>query len=165
MTSHTPTLHMLCGKIASGKSTLAAKLGRADGTIILAEDDWLGALYANQMSTPADFVRCSRQLRTVIGPHTVALLNAGVSVVLDFQANTIESRQWMHDILDQTQAAHALHVFDVPDAVCLERLRRRNAQSDHPFAATEKQFHLISKHFVLPTDEEGFSIIQHDAEA
>jgi len=36
-----PRLHMLCGKIASGKSTLAARLGSAPGTALLAEDTWL----------------------------------------------------------------------------------------------------------------------------
>jgi predicted kinase len=155
---------MFCGKIASGKSTLAAKLGSADDTVTLAEDVWLDVLFADQMSSPSDFVRCSGKLRDAISPHVVALLNAGVSVVLDFQANTVESRAWMRSILDQTQAAHALHVFDVPDAVCLERLRKRNAASDHPFAATEKQFHLFSKHFVAPSPDEGFNIVEHSAE-
>ena len=44
MTGQPPTLHMLCGKIASGKSTLAAELGRVEGTVILVEDAWLHAL-------------------------------------------------------------------------------------------------------------------------
>lgn len=43
----TPTLHMICGKIAAGKSTLAARLAEADRTVLIAEDDWLGALYAD----------------------------------------------------------------------------------------------------------------------
>jgi len=165
MTPTTPTLHMLCGKIAAGKSTLCAELGRGDGVVTLAEDDWLHALYGDQIATASDFVRCSRQLRTAIGPHVVALLNAGVSVVLDFQANTVESRAWMRGILDQTQAAHVLHVCDAPDAVCLARLRERNAKGDHPFAVSEAQFHQISRHYMAPTPDEGFTIQRHGPEA
>jgi predicted kinase len=45
-----PTLHMICGKIAAGKSTLAARLGRAQGTVLVAEDDWLSALFPDQLS-------------------------------------------------------------------------------------------------------------------
>lgn len=41
MASNPPTLHMLCGKIASGKSTLARRLADADSTVLLVEDEWL----------------------------------------------------------------------------------------------------------------------------
>lgn len=163
MSKKTATLHMLCGKIAAGKSTLAAKLGSAEGTVTLSEDMWLGKLFSDQISSPADYVRCSAKLREAIGPHVVALLNAGVSVVLDFPANTLENRNWMRSILDQTQADHALHVLNPPDATCLERLHKRNATQDHPFAATEKQFELFSKFFVLPSEEEAFIIVEHCA--
>ncbi len=159
------TLHMICGKMASGKSTLAARLAAGDGTILIAEDAWLSALFGDQMSTGADFMRCSAKLRGVMRPHVAALLNAGLSVVLDFQANTLESRAWMRSILDQTDAAHQLHVLDVPDAVCLERLRARNAEGEHPFAPTEAMFHRFSRHFTLPAPEEGFDLVVHDAPA
>lgn len=109
-----PTLHMLCGKIASGKSTLAARLARAEGSVLVSEDDWLSALYADEMTSLKDYARCSRRLRRVMGPHVAALLNAGLSVVLDFAANTAETRGWMRGILDATGARHELHVIDVP---------------------------------------------------
>jgi hypothetical protein len=32
------TLHMPCGKIAPGKSTLSAKRGEAENTIVISED-------------------------------------------------------------------------------------------------------------------------------
>lgn len=161
MSKSSPTLHLLCGKIASGKSTLAAQLSSREGTISIAEDEWLNALFAEEMSTVADFVRCSAKLKRIVGPHVVALLNAGVSVVLDFHANTREVRDWMRTIIEQTDAAHELHLLDVPDEVCLTRLQARNAQGDHPFAATEAEFRRVSKYFVAPSAEEEFNIIRH----
>ncbi|MCR8725178.1 AAA family ATPase [Frigidibacter sp. ROC022] len=161
MSSASPVLHMLCGKIAAGKSTLAARLGRQDRTVLLAEDEWLGALFADRMTTARDYVRCAASLQQVMGPHVVSLLNAEVSVVLDFPANTVESRKWMRSILDRTAAAHQLHVLNPPDEVCLARLRARNAQGDHPFAATEEQFRQFSRHFVAPSPEEDFNIVVH----
>lgn len=161
MNSKPATLHLLCGKIASGKSTLAAELAGRSGTVLIAEDAWLAALYGDQMSTVEDFVRCSAALRTVMGPHVVGLLKAGVSVVLDFQGNTRESRAWMRGIFEAADAAHQLHHIDVPDEVCLARLRARNAGGDHPFAATEAQFARITKHFVAPTADEGFDLVVH----
>ncbi len=161
MSSNSPTLHLLCGKIASGKSTLAATLARADGTILIAEDTWLNALYADQLSTITDYVRCAAKLRQVIGPHVTTLLTQGLSVVLDFQANTVEARSWMRGILAQTKASHQLHVLEVPDETCIARLRARNVSGDHPFAPTEAQFLQLSKHFVSPSADEGFTIVRH----
>mgnify|MGYP001818688639 CR=1 FL=1 len=161
MTATAPTLHMLCGKIASGKSTLASDLARVPGTILIAEDAWLAALFGHEMSTGADFLRCSGKLRAAMGPHVAALLNAGVSVVLDFQANTVEARSWMRGILAASDAAHVMHVLQASDALCLARLRARNAQGDHPFAATEAQFHRFTRHYTPPAPEEGFHLVMH----
>lgn len=162
MSPTSPTLHLLCGKIASGKTTLTAELGSLGGTIAIAEDDWLNALYSDEMFSISDYVRCASRLRRVMEPHIASLLNAGVSVVLDFPANTIETRNWMRGILDQTNASHKLHVLDVPDEVCLARLHARRAQGDHPFAATDEQFRQISKHFVAPSPDEGFNVVMHN---
>ena len=160
-----PTLHMLCGKIASGKSTLAARLSRLEGTVLIAEDVWLGALFSEEMATPKDYVRCAARLRSVMGPHVASLLDAGASVVLDFPANTLETRGWMRGILGTTHASHELHVLNATDDLCLARLRDRNAQGEHAFAATEAQFRQITKHFVAPTPDEGFNLVIHDQTA
>jgi predicted kinase len=45
---------MVCGKIASGKSTPAADLGRSAGAVVIAEDAWLHALYADQLASLGD---------------------------------------------------------------------------------------------------------------
>lgn len=157
----TATLHMICGKIGAGKSTLAQELGAAPQTVILSEDAWLSALFGEEMASLQDFVRCSARLKAALGPHIVSLLTAGVSVVYDGEANTKESRAWMRGLFTQAGAAHQLHVLDVPDAVCLARLHARNAAGDHPFAATEDQFYKVLKHFRLPQPEEGFTVITH----
>lgn len=156
------TLHMISGKIASGKSTLAATLASAPGTVLVSEDVWLSALFADEMRTPRDYVRFAAKLRDAMGGHVAALLKAGVSVVLDFPANTVEARGWMRDILDAAEAEHQLHVMTTPDETCLRRLHARNAGGDHPFAATEEQFALFSKHYVAPSPDEGFTLVRHE---
>jgi predicted kinase len=152
---------LLCGKIASGKSTLVDRLGRCDRTVVIAEDAWLNTLFGGQMTSVQDYLHFSAQLRAAMAPHVVALLNAGVSVVLDFPANTVATRAWMRSILDRAGVAHEMHVLDVPDAVCIARLHARNARGNHPFAASEAQFHQLSRHFEAPTEVEGFNIVMH----
>jgi predicted kinase len=161
MSSNAPTLHLLCGKIAAGKSTLTAELGSLPHTIVIREDEWLARLYPSEMTTVGDYVRCSARLREAIGPHIAGLLNARISVVLDFPANTLANRAWMRSIFETAGVAYQLHYLDVPDEVCKARLRARNASGEHAFAATDEQFDLITSYFVASQPEEGFNVIVH----
>ncbi len=54
MTPAPATLHLLCGKIASGKSTLAAELGALPGCVVISEDQWLAAIWQDEMHSVAD---------------------------------------------------------------------------------------------------------------
>lgn len=155
------TLYLLCGKIASGKSTLARRLGEAHGAVVIHEDDWLAGLYSDQMRSIADYVRCAGKLRAMIGPHVVDLLNAGTSVVLDFPGNTPEYRAWMRELIDAAGVRHEMHVLDEPDELCWARLEARNASGEHPFQVTRAQFERITAVFSVPGEGEGFHLIEH----
>jgi predicted kinase len=113
-----PVLHIVCGKIGAGKSTLTKRLAAAPATVLISEDDWLAALYPDEIHTLADYVRCSGRLRQIMAVHVEALLVSGMSVVLDFPANTLNSRAWARGIFEKAGVAHRLHFLDVPDAVC-----------------------------------------------
>lgn len=161
MSDTKPMLHLLCGKIASGKSTLSAELSRNEDTIAIIEDAWLAALFSDEITSISSYVRCSAKLQSVMAPHIISLLQAGVSVVLDFPANTVSQRAWMREVIEQAGVDHQLHFLDVTDDICKARLHARNSVGDHPFAATDEQFELLAKHFVAPTPEEGFNIVRH----
>ena len=78
-------LHLICGKIASGKSTLTAQLGASAGTIVISEDDWLAALYADELSSlsvphtlhyldvPDAVCKARLHLRNARGDHAFAV--------------------------------------------------------------------------------------------
>lgn len=159
MTSPSPTLYFICGKIAAGKTTLSNKLKNQPNTIVISEDKWLSALFSDEMKTVSDYVRHSKKLKSVMKPHIVNLLKAGTSVILDFPANRIVDRAWMRQIFEEAEVLHELHYLDVPDDICKQRLLKRNEQGQHAFEATEAQFELITKHFEPPTQDEDFNII------
>lgn len=152
------TLHLICGKIAAGKSTLAAELASRPATILIGEDAWLSCLYRDEQKTIEDYARNSRRLREVMGDHIVALLRAGLSVVLDFPANTPASRQWMRGLFERAGTAHRLHFLDLPDDICKARLRARNAAGTHAFNATDAEFDQFTSYFVPPAADEGFVV-------
>ncbi len=155
------TLHMLCGKIAAGKSTLAAELARQPNTVLVSEDFWMATLYPGEVLTLEDYTKYSARLCTAMAPHIVHLLQAGVSVVLDFQANTLRRRAWMRGIVDRSGAAHQLHHLDMSDEVCRARLRERNASGTHEYTVTDAEFEQFTRYFVAPTPDEGFYVVIH----
>lgn len=152
-------LHLLCGKIASGKSTLAAKLASHPSTLLIAEDIWLGQLYPDEIKTVTDYVLRSKRLKQILGSHIIDVLRAGTSVVLDFPANTVSDRQWLRALADQARVNHVLHFLDVDDATCLARLRSRNSTGNHAFQTSDVDFALITSYFMPPGQEEGFHIM------
>ena len=156
----TGTLHLMCGKIAAGKSTLAARLAAAPRTVLISEDFGLSRLFGDEMREVADYVRVSRRLRAPMEAHVADLLRAGLDVVLDFPGNTVERRAWMLGIAAAAGARHQLHWLDVPDEECRARLRRRNAGGGHDFAATDAQFDLITRHFEPPAEAEGLTVVR-----
>jgi len=165
MSAHKPTLHMLCGKIAAGKSTLARRLAAAPATVLVSQDHWMTHLYKEELQSVADYIRYSARLRAAMAGHLQAVLQAGVSVVLDFPANTVAVRQWMQAIYGAAGADHRLHFLDVPDQVCRARLHARNAAGTHEYAATDAEFDEITRYFQPPSAEEGLTTIVYPAAA
>ena len=148
----TGTLHLLCGKAASGKSCLARQLAEAPGTVMLAEEQWLAELFPWGISNPDDYQLYARRVRKVMGPHVVGLLRAGTSVVLDIPANTLADRRWLIDLAQQAGAGHCLHFLEQgkpwcggPDRPQIWRFleRQKSQQKNSGIAAgTRHRLHL-----------------------
>ncbi|NPT58173.1 AAA family ATPase [Paraburkholderia elongata] len=156
-------LHMVCGKIASGKSTLTKRLAHTKNAVVISEDIWMTHLYPGELRTLDDYVRCSGRIRRTLTDHVQALLAAGMSVILDFPFNTIDSRSWGRELFNGAGVGHRLHYLDVSDEICKTRLKARNASGQHPFETTDAQFDEITQYFVPPSTTEGFQIVLHAA--
>src|ERR1700761_1677243 len=117
MKEPTATLYLACGKIAAGKSTLCDELARRPRVVLIREDEWMAHLFRQELRSVADYAEYSQRLRNALTSHVVLLLREGVSVVLDFPANTLKFRRWMRELIDQSGAQHELHFLDVSDEV------------------------------------------------
>lgn len=152
---------MFFGKIGSGKSTLAARLAEQPGAVLVGEDQLLASLYPGEITTLEDYRRSADRLRKALGPHLETLLRAGLTLVMDFQANTPDARAWMLGIAKTAGAAHQLHLLDVDEVTCLERLHRRNAEGRHPYQVSDEDFALFNAHVAPPAQDEGLNIVRH----
>ena len=156
-----PQLHLMCGKIASGKSTLASALAVEHAAVLLSEDHWLASLYPGEIRGVADYVRLARRIREVVGPLVIKVLESGASVVMDFPGNTVANRQWLASLAQAARVGHCLHYLEVEDEVCRARLHARNERAEHDFAATDAEFDVITGYFQAPAADEGLEILIH----
>ncbi|HVK76228.1 MAG TPA: ATP-binding protein [Kofleriaceae bacterium] len=154
------TLHFLCGKAGSGKTTVARELGRSLPAIVFCEDEWISRL-GFEVRSLDDYLAASSRIRTVVGALVPDLLRLGTSVVLDFAGNTVRGRAWIRSLFEAAGADHALHWIDASDAECLDNIHRRNhEQPDGIYwgQVSDELFHAVTPHFIPPSAEEGFHI-------
>jgi predicted kinase len=156
-------LFFLCGKMASGKSTLARDLAKRENAVLLVQDEFLDDLFPGEITDLQGFVRCSSRLRGALAQHICALLVRGVSVVLDFPGNTKAQRGWFREIINRANVEHELHFVDSSDALCKSQLadRSKSLPADAPWT-TEAEFAAITAYFQPPSEDEHFNVIRHE---
>jgi predicted kinase len=158
------TLYFMCGKMAAGKSTLARELARTHQAVLMQEDQFLAALFPGEIRSIADYVKYSSRVKDALSDHIASLLRSGISVVLDFPANTPNQRRWFRDLIDGAQVNHELHYLDVADEVCKAQLRERSKSLPEGSAFTsEAEFEAITRYFQPPAAEEGFNVVRNSA--
>lgn len=155
-------LLFFCGKMASGKSTLARSLAEQHDAILFVQDEWIERLYPGAVVNVATYLEYSGRINRTLAPYVVELLQRGVTVVMDFPGNTRNQRAWFRDIIERAGAPHELHFVDTPDAICRAQLRQRSAHLPPGTKwTTDEDFDLIASHFTAPADDEGFVVIRH----
>ena len=152
--------------MAAGKSTLAKELAAREDAVVLSQDNLLERLFPGEIVNIPNYIKFAGRLNSAIGPHVVALLTLGTSVVLDFPGNTRSQRAWFRELFEQAGVEHELHFIDAPDALCKRQLKER---SKHLPAGTpwtsEAEFDMIMAHFLPPAEDERFNVIHHHRNA
>jgi len=155
-------LILFCGKMAAGKSTLAKQLAAREDAVLLVQDELLDMLFPGLIVNVASYLEYAGRVNKMVAPHVAAILSKGVSVALDFPANTRNQRAWCRRILDDCGAEHELHFVNTSDDVCKAQLKARSANLPPGTKwTTEAEFDLISSHFLAPALDEGFNVIVH----
>lgn len=153
------TLIFFCGKMGSGKSTYSKKLAGELKAVLLSEDEWLSAIYPEEIINFDDYIKYSSRLKLLLKGHVRRILHSGVSVVMDFPGNTKKQRAWFKEIFLEDQIPHRLIYLQAEDQLCLKRFEQR--RQDSPERArfdTEEVFHQVTSYFQAPTEDEEFNI-------
>ena len=160
-----PALHFLCGKLASGKTTLARQIAAESDAVLFCEDIWLSRLFPGEIVSFADYLNRSARFRSAIAPHVQDLLRHGISVVFDFGGNAPQERAWVRSLCDADNVRLVLHYVKASDELCKRQLRQRNDERpDGSQRTTDEEFDAITKYFVPPEPVEGFDVKLYDAD-
>lgn len=147
--------------MGAGKSTKSKEIALERNAVLLSEDEWLAAVYPNEITSLGNYVKYSNRLKPQIKNLVQSILVTGADVVMDFPANTISQREWFKKIFNEVEAPHRLIYIDAPDEVCLEGIGKRNIEQPERLATdTVEMFEQVSKYFVEPTPEEGFVVMR-----
>jgi predicted kinase len=154
------TLHFICGKAGSGKTTLARELGRTLPAAVFVEDEWIDTL-GFEVKSLQDFGVASAKVRKLIARLAGDLLRLDVNVVFDFAGNTRNHRKWVRGVFEGAGADHVLHVIEATDEQCLANIHRRNEEKLEGIYAgyvSDETFHAVTAHFQPPQEDEGFRV-------
>ena len=156
-------LIFFCGKMASGKSTLARNLAVRENAVLLVQDDFLNALFPGEIIDIPSFVNRYTRLRNALTPYICGLLSRRISVVLDFAAATKTQRAWFREVIERTHVEHELHFVDARDALCKMQLRDRSRGLPAGTRwTTDEDFEAINAYFQPPSEDENFNVIRHE---
>ncbi|WP_282034288.1 AAA family ATPase [Metabacillus indicus] len=155
------TLYFFCGKMGAGKSTESKRLASDKRAVLLSEDEWLSALYPNQIETFEDYKRFSLQLKPLVKKHVQNILSVGTDVVMDFPANTQKLRKWFLNMAEEVHADHQLIYLNLSDEQCLRQIaQRRKEQPERAAFDTAEVFHHVTSFFEEPAASEGLHVIE-----
>lgn len=122
----------------------------------------LERLFPGEIVVIPSSVTYSARIRDALAPHICSLRSMGISVVLDFPANTRNQRSWLYQLCLKSGAEHELHFIDAPDDVRKRQLGERS--KGLPAGArwtTDADCDAITAYFDPPAADERFNVIQH----
>jgi predicted kinase len=156
------TVHLVCGFLGSGKTTLAKALTTREAAIRFSVDEWYLRLFAQGPTYELDHGALKRLL-DVLNDLWPEVARAGSNVVLDFgfwsRALRDDVRRRAHDV----GAAARLHWLQCRDDVAVARCLARNGQADS-FLISEQGYYELKPYFEPPQGDEPHEVV-HTAQS
>lgn len=154
-------LILFCGKMGAGKTTLSRTMAAKADAVLISEDEWLSAHYPDLINSFEDYLHYSKLIKPFIKQLVQSMLAGGVTVVMDFPANTVRQRAWLAGLAREAGCTHELVYLNISDQTCLSRIAKRS--KEEPARAqfdTPAVFHEVTKYFEPPQPDEELNVVE-----
>lgn len=160
-TDEAPRVHLMCGLVCAGKTTLAKRLASELPAMRFSRDEWMLRLYGlrhDDTRYVAALTPCTRLIWEV----ALDALRLRRSVIMDWNHWNPERRAKSRERAQSAGFAVVLHYLDVPLEVAVEGARHRLADDvDDAHPIDEQGVRHFATIFEPPTAAEGIPTITH----
>lgn len=118
-------VHLICGKICSGKSVYAKSLAREENAVILSCDEVTYDLFDNDLGTRHD--EMSRRLQAYLLKKAVQIARAGTDVILEWGFWSEQDREAATAYFASANIPVRWHYIHVSDEQWKANIASRNA--------------------------------------
>ena len=118
-------VHLICGKICSGKTTLARKLAEEQNAVILSCDEVTWTLFDNDLGERHD--EMTGRIRRYLLCKAVEIVRAGTDVILDWGFWTSAYRAEIREYFAAEKISTHWTYLSVPSEEWERRIAKRNA--------------------------------------
>lgn len=153
---------MICGKLCSGKSTLARKMSENERSVILSIDEFMLALFGPYTGDKHD--EYTAAIKSILIEKAARIAIAGPDVILDWGFWQRKDRDQIRSYFENKGIVCTLIYLRIDDETWKNRIRmRNNAISSGLAAAYPVDDGLMKKFSILfeePDEREGFVPMQ-----
>ena len=157
-----PTLHLICGLPASGKSTYAKKLRLETRGVILNLDYWLITCFEKYSINSVghkEHIRRVSACRELIMNVSKEFLEKGIDVILDDGFFLRKDRITYKEFAEKIPARAIIHYVNIDIDTIKSRIILRNKRlPKHNFTISPKILDEMVTRFEEPNENEGISV-------
>lgn len=159
-------IHLICGPIGAGKTTIANQLAEQHSAIRFSEDEWLSNLFIpdapeNLLDQPIEVVAAwasekYQRCRGQIWPVCEQILQQDVHVVLDGAAANKEQRDKIRQKAIKVGVGFKLYYVTTDTETRRSRVLERNVKGGETYSieVTPIMFEFMEKFFEIPDESE-----------
>ena len=151
------TVHLLCGRPGSGKTTFARELEEMHKAVRYTYDEWMIQLYGR---SPEQFEALFNRVSSLIWRIATRNLALGTDVIFDKGFWRKRDRENVKQAAAAIGAEAKLYFLDAPIDVLRKRILTRSKSDEDALWINDQAFTEFINRFEPPNDDEDFILIR-----
>lgn len=126
MNCHTASVHLIIGKLSSGKTTLTKKIAQTNNAVILSCDELMLALHP--IDSGFDYEEELQRIKRYLLHLALSILSTGTDVVLDWGFWIRSERDEVHNFFRAASLPQQWYCLQLSDDEWNKRIGQRNKE-------------------------------------